>query len=390
MDKPPFELDTLQYLIDNHSDKLTYQVLAEIPFGHQDFPLYSVEIGKPQGICPTVLFVGGVHGVERIGAQVILAFLSSLLHRLNWDCHLQQLLTRVRLAFVPVVNPVGLFMGTRGNGNRVDLMRNAPIESSEKVSFLVGGQRISPRLPWYRGHGEMELECAALTQYVAQLLNHSSSLVSLDAHSGFGLSDHIWFPYAHSRQYFESANYIYYLKQLFEASYPHHGHYRLAPQSQFYRTHGDIWDYAYQQHQTSNHQSVFTSANLSEGRLACGHAGDGNIAYRNVAQGNIASGDVNRSASTFPIIPPIPFVPLTLEMGSWAWIKKNPRQIFNFAGFFNPQKTHRHHRILRRHTVLMQFLMETAYAQVLEGITPVHAIKLTQQAKQYWYQGESR
>lgn len=379
MDKPPFELDTLQYLLDNHCDKLTYQILAEIPFGHQDFPLYSVEMGPSQGIRPTVLFVGGVHGVERIGAQVILAFLNSLLHRLNWDCHLQQLLTRVRLAFVPVVNPVGLFMGTRGNGNRVDLMRNAPIESSEKVSFLVGGQRISSRLPWYRGHGKMELESAALTQYVAQLLRRSSSLVSLDAHSGFGLSDHIWFPYAHSRQYFESANYIYYLKQLFEASYPHHGHYRLAPQSQFYRTHGDIWDYAYQQH-TLHPQSFFTSVNLEKGNLSLGDTAQGCI------QGCIASGGTTHNVSK----PPIPFLPLTLEMGSWAWIKKNPRQIFNFAGFFNPQKTHRHHRILRRHTVLMQFLMETAYAQILEGVAPAHAVQLTQQAKQYWYQGEAR
>jgi hypothetical protein len=72
-------------------------------------------------------------------------------------------------------------------------------------------------------------------------------------------------------------------------------------------------------------------------------------------------------------------------MGSWAWIKKNPRQIFNFAGFFNPQKTHRHHRILRRHTVLMQFLMEAAFAQVLEGLSTERLAALTVQAQRYWY-----
>ncbi|MBP7663178.1 MAG: DUF2817 domain-containing protein, partial [Shewanella sp.] len=154
----PFELDTLQQLIDTHHLKLDYQILADIPFRQEHFPLYSVELGGTDTPCPTVLFVGGVHGVERIGSQVILALLNSLLQRLVWDKHLQQMLMGLRLAFVPVVNPVGLFMGTRGNGNQVDLMRNAPIESREKVSFMVGGQRISSRLPWYRGIGGMELE----------------------------------------------------------------------------------------------------------------------------------------------------------------------------------------------------------------------------------------
>ncbi|MCP3126727.1 M14 family zinc carboxypeptidase [Shewanella sp. KJ2020] len=337
MDKLPFELDTLQQLIDTHHLKLQYQILADIPFRNEHFPLYSVELGVVVEPCPTVLFVGGVHGVERIGAQVILALLNSLLQRLVWDKHLQQLLSGIRLAFVPVVNPVGLFLGTRGNGNQVDLMRNAPIDSAEKVSFMVGGQRLSPRLPWFRGIGGMELETAGVVAYVQQLLKRSTSLISLDAHSGFGLTDHIWFPYAHTRAAFENAHFIFHLKQLFEMSYPHHGHYRLAPQSQFYRTHGDIWDYLYRQHQ----------------------------------------GEMLNAA--------VPFLPLTLEMGSWAWIKKNPRQIFNFAGFFNPQKTHRHHRILRRHTVLMQFLMEAAYAKELEQLSSERLAELAQSAQHFWY-----
>ncbi|QYJ77559.1 M14 family zinc carboxypeptidase [Shewanella acanthi] len=333
----PFELASLERLIELHRAQLDCQVLTHIRYKKAQFPLYSIELGARHQRCPTVLFVGGVHGVERIGTQVILALLSSLLVRLHWDTHLQHLLMRIRLAFVPVVNPVGLLLGSRGNGNNVDLMRNAPIESQERVSFLVGGQKWSAYLPWFRGQSEMEQETTALVKYVQQLLNRSSSLISLDAHSGFGLSDHIWFPYAHTRAPFENANIIFHLKQLFEASYPHHLHYRLAPQSQFYRTHGDIWDFLFCQHQ----------------RLS----------------------SLSR----------IPFLPLTLEMGSWAWIKKNPRQVFNFAGFFNPQKTHRHHRILRRHTVLMQFLMEAAYARELEQLTTERLDALTFAAKQFWY-----
>ncbi len=88
------------------------------------------------------MFVGGVHCVERIGAQVVLAFLRNLLNRLPWDTHLQQLLQHERLAFVPVVNPVGFLRSSRGNGNNVDLMRNAPIDSDEDMTFLVWATNI--------------------------------------------------------------------------------------------------------------------------------------------------------------------------------------------------------------------------------------------------------
>ena len=30
------------------------------------------------------------------------------------------------------------------------------------------------------------------------------------------------------------------------------------------------------------------------------------------------------------------FLPLTLEMGSWRWVKKSPRQLFNMAGLNVP------------------------------------------------------
>ncbi|MBB1475005.1 DUF2817 domain-containing protein [Shewanella sp. SG41-3] len=326
-----FEIDTLKRLIAQHQQQFRHQSLADLYYRGEKLSVTAIELGQQKQPCPTVLFVGGVHGVERIGAQVILAFLDSLLNRLPWDTHLQQLLQHVRLAFVPVVNPVGFLRGSRGNGNNVDLMRNAPIDSDEDVTFLVGGQRLSPRLPWYRGQNGMELETHALVSYVQQLQQDSSSVMVLDAHSGFGLQDHLWFPHAHTRQPFEGIGYIYQLMQLFEKGYPHHSHYQLAPQSHFYRTHGDIWDY-------------LVASNVS-GK---------------------------------------PFIPLTLEMGSWAWVRKNPRQLFNFSGYFNPQKTHRHQRILRRHLVLMQFIIDAAYAQIIEQINPQQLTQLTQQAKRFW------
>jgi hypothetical protein len=53
-------------------------------------------------------------------------------------------------------------------------------------------------------------------------------------------------------------------------------------------------------------------------------------------------------------------LPLTLEMGSWLWVKKNPGQLFSLHGLFNPIVEHRLHRVLRRHTAWLDFLMRAA------------------------------
>ncbi|WP_394199845.1 DUF2817 domain-containing protein [Shewanella waksmanii] len=324
-----FEIDTLKRLIAKHQNHFHHHSLLDLHYRGTPVSLTAIELGK-QHKCPTVLFVGGVHGVERIGAQVVLACLNNLINRLPWDTHLQQLLRHVRVAFLPIVNPVGFLKGTRGNGNNVDLMRNAPIEADNGATFMVGGQRVSAKLPWYRGT-QLEAETRALIDYVQAQQQRSSSLVCLDVHSGFGMEDHIWFPYAYSKKPFEGMGYIYHLKQLFDKGYPHHGYYRFAPQNHYYQTHGDIWDYL----------------SVNDGKQA-------------------------------------PFIPLTLEMGSWAWVRKNPRQMFNFPGYFNPQKPHRHDRILRRHLILMQFLMESAYANVLEKISAPVLTGLNKDARRIW------
>jgi hypothetical protein len=56
------------------------------------------------------------------------------------------------------------------------------------------------------------------------------------------------------------------------------------------------------------------------------------------------------------------FLPLTLEMGSWLWVKKNPRQLFSREGIFNPLIAHRQQRVLRRHLPLLDFTLRAAAA----------------------------
>jgi len=55
-------------------------------------------------------------------------------------------------------------------------------------------------------------------------------------------------------------------------------------------------------------------------------------------------------------------LPLTLEMGSWTWVRKNPAQILSSLGRFNPTKPHRHRRTLRRHLPLLDFLLHATAA----------------------------
>ncbi len=268
------------------------------------FPVYVLEMGRQDADAPCVGFFGGVHGNERIGTEVVLAFLHSLLETGQWDEGLHHLLQRCRLVFMPLVNPVGMFRNQRANGAGIDLMRNSSVESGQ-AHWLLGGQRLSRHLPWYRGRrGERAPESAALIQLVRERLLSAPFSIALDCHSGFGVRNYIWFPYAHSRQPIPHLAEIYALRTLFRRSFPNHVSYQIEPQCRHYMTHGDLWDELYLE-------------------------------------------SLQQQAS---------FLPLTLEMGSWLWVKKNPRQLFSRLGLFNPLVPHRKRRILRQHLLWFDFL----------------------------------
>jgi hypothetical protein len=228
--------------------------------------------------------------------------------RLRWDETLHRQLETIRLVFVPLVNPGGLVRGTRANPNGVDLMRNAPVDSSERVPYLIGGQRISPSLPWYRGvpGSRMEQESEALCRVVRDELLQRPFSIAVDCHSGFGLYDRVWFPFAHTARPIEHLPELHALCETMDETLLHH-RYVMEPQSHQYRTHGDLWDHLYL---NAPPESVF--------------------------------------------------LPLTLEMGSWLWVKKNPRQLFSRHGLFNPIIEHRQQRVLRRHLGLLEFIIRAA------------------------------
>ncbi|QDL53894.1 M14 family zinc carboxypeptidase [Rhodoferax aquaticus] len=330
------ELVELERILQLAGDRAEVRVVQEVECWGNRLPVYAITLGNPSPDVPAIGFFGGVHGLERIGAEVVLAFLNSLLIRLGWDHTLHHQLESLRLVFMPLVNPGGLLQGTRANPNGVDLMRNAPVDAVERVPSWVGGQRVSPRLPWYRGRlGEpMEAESQALCSVVDQELLSRKFSISVDCHSGFGLSDRLWFPFAHTRQPFHHLAEMHALNEIFQTTHSHN-QYIFEPQSLQYLTHGDLWDYLY------------LRSRQNPDRI---------------------------------------FLPLTLEMGSWLWIKKNPRQLFSRHGFFNPLIEHRQQRVLRRHMGLLDFMARAACSA--PSWLPIDEPQRRQQhvqALQQWY-----
>lgn len=346
------ELTLVQSIVNSLGSHARIEQLASVPLPGRigrkacEFPMYGISIGSSRPDAPTLGIVGGVHGLERIGSQVVLSYMVSIVERLTWDETLHRDLQNLRILFVPLVNPVGMYLERRSNGNGVDLMRNAPIDAEDKPSFMVGGQRISSLLPWYRGRlGEaMELENRALCDFIRRESFQSPASLWLDVHSGYGIKDRVWFPYAKSSRPFPNVAEVYSLKRLLDRTYPYHV-YQIEPQANEYTTHGDVWDYMYDE----RHKAALLQS------------GDG-------------------AQKPF-------FLPLTLEMGSWIWLRKNPFQLFSFLGPFNPIKPHRKKRTLRRHLVMFDFLMRAMVAhKVWTNPNAAERGELEREASVLWYE----
>jgi hypothetical protein len=181
----------------------------------------------------------------------------------------------------------------------------------------------------------MQGESAALVDTVRQRLLCAPFSMSIDCHSGFGRQDRLWCSYARTHRPIQHIAEVLSLKRLYQNTYPSHHPYIIEPQSVQYTTHGDLWDYLYDE---------------------------------SVAQppGNI-------------------FLPFTLEMGSWLWVRKNPRQMLDYFGYFNPVITHRKRRVLRQHLPLFEFLLGASQSWRNWVPRPSQRDAITQAAIAEWF-----
>ena len=327
LDKRLPELIHLESLIEKLGSNGRTRVLAEIPHNDYVFPIYSIEIGSEDPTAPCFAMIGGVHGLERIGSMVVNSTLATIIELLSWDQTLKNRLKYSRLVFVPILNPVGMFRRSRSNGNNVDLMRNAPVFSEEATRFLYGGHRLSPKIPFYRGAlaDGMETENQVLFDFLKETVLPAKTSICLDVHSGFGFADSLWFPYARTKKPYPYFIEAYAFRELLNKTYPNHV-YAVEPQSIQYTTHGDFWDYVFDYHMSNKKQEFF--------------------------------------------------FPLTLELGSWKWVRKNPKQILDIIGVFNPILPHRRARVLRDQKTFMDFLHRAVLSD--------EWINLTDEQKQIW------
>ncbi len=332
------EMVELEKVLKGLPSSARVETLATVECKGQKFPIHAVSAGVTDPKAPTIGYFAGVHGLERIGTRVAISYLKTLSHLMRWDPSMNFFLTKARIVFVPLINPTGMFLQSRSNANGVDLMRNAPVEA-EKVSkyFLVAGHRISPRLPWYRGvqGAPMEVEAQAVCDFVRREIFPASVSIALDIHSGYGTKDRLWFPYAKTVKPFPNLAEVYALKDLLDVTYPNHV-YAVEPQSLQYTTHGDLWDFLYDEYRKREENGLF--------------------------------------------------LPLALELGSWMWVKKNPRQLFSLLGVFNPLLPHRYKRALRRHLTLFDFLLRSICgANAWALLEPQKKKQLEQDALHLWY-----
>ena len=284
------EITAIEKAVDTMGHLARTEVLARIECHQHSFPVYGISIGSTSPEAPVLGLFGGVHGLERIGTQVVLSFLQTVAELVNWDVTTRELLERSRLVFMPLINPAGMYLKRRSNPNGVDLMRNAPVQGEDIPSYyLYSGQRISPRLPWFRGvdGNPMETEADAVCRFVRREIFPARVALSVDVHSGYGTMDRFWFPYARTRQPFPNLPEAFGMKRLLDRTYPSHV-YHFEPQARQYTTHGDLWDFLYDDYRARRSEGVY--------------------------------------------------IPFTLEMGSWIWIRKNFRQALSFSllGAFNP------------------------------------------------------
>ena len=91
------EHETLKKILRAGSGQFEIETVCEVQTRRAPFPVFPVftaSIGSRDPLAPCIGFFGGIHGLERIGSQLVLDYMQSLLHRLTWVPVFAQLTTR--------------------------------------------------------------------------------------------------------------------------------------------------------------------------------------------------------------------------------------------------------------------------------------------------------
>ncbi|HEY4804330.1 MAG TPA: M14 family zinc carboxypeptidase, partial [Paraburkholderia sp.] len=104
------EYEDLKEILDAGARWFDIHSAGEIEVRGRTFSLYVAAIGSRDPAAPAIGFFGGIHGLERIGSQLVLDYMRALVGRLAWDELLMQQLESVRIVFAPIFNPGGMWL----------------------------------------------------------------------------------------------------------------------------------------------------------------------------------------------------------------------------------------------------------------------------------------
>ena len=294
------ELTELHRLAAEAGAAVSLRTACDVDCGERRFPVPVLTLGTTAADAPAVGFFGGVHGLERIGAEVVIAYLRSLVMRLPGTSCCTGSSRRCASCSCRWSIRAALWRGTRANPNGVDLMRNAPVDATR--ARALPDRRPAHQRARCRGTAAPPARrWSARAQALCRVVE--------DRAAGRGRSA--------SRSTATRAS----------ACATASGSRTRTPRGR-----------------SSTCRRCTRCARSSTRRL---------LHHRYVRR----AAEPPVPGARRPVGPPLPracraparrvFLPLTLEMGSWLWVKKNPRQLFSRHGIFNPLIEHRQQRVLR-------------------------------------------
>ena len=174
----------LSRIAGEHPDIVTLETIGE---SCEHRPISAVRVSGTGGNVPKALFVGGIHGNEKVGVYAVLRLLDVLVLGYRNDPQVRSLIDYREAWLVPLVNPDGYVRSRRRNATGVDLNRN--FETAFDRRGLLNRWRAWPFYSGPFSYSEPE------TRALQSLIRRIDFAVALSFHSFGGL---ICFPYAHS------------------------------------------------------------------------------------------------------------------------------------------------------------------------------------------------
>ena len=75
----------LEQLIESFGTRARARVIAHVHHGERSYPLHCVVVGSPDPEAPSIGYFAGAHGLEKIGSEVVLAYMHTLLELMRWE-----------------------------------------------------------------------------------------------------------------------------------------------------------------------------------------------------------------------------------------------------------------------------------------------------------------